>query len=204
MPKKATKRSLQAANTKQRILAAALKLFDEHGVENVSINDISEAAQCSSGNIYHYFKSKDHIIACLNQPRDDEYLEFKERLDSDGQYASLSPVDKLIAFFVFMCTAAARDTDNMSKLYIYALKYKDQNVLLVDKSRDVRNIYIDLLTDIMNGGRLDPDADCDELTQNIVILCRGILMELQIGKGDFDVAEKSRHMISAYLAGILK
>lgn len=204
MPKKETSRSIQAANTKQRILSAAVKLFEQYGVQNVTINDISEAAQCSTGNIYHYFQGKGHIIACLNQPRDDEYTQFKEQLDTDPQYSSLTSEEKLISFFVFVCGSAAKDTENLSNLYIYALKFKEQNILMVDKTRALHNIYSDLFQELIRDGRLDEDADLTSYIQNMVILCRGILMDYQVGKIPFDVEMKARELITAYLKGTLK
>jgi TetR/AcrR family transcriptional regulator len=41
-----------------RILAAAEKLFAEHGFEAVSMNDIAERAEVSKANIFHHFESK--------------------------------------------------------------------------------------------------------------------------------------------------
>lgn len=204
MPKKETSRSIRAAKTKQRILAAAIKLFEQYGVQNVTINDISEAAHCSSGNIYHYFQGKGHIIACLNQPRDDEYLQYKEQLDTDVQYRHLTSEEKLIYFFVFVCTSSVRDKENLSNLYMYALKFKDQNILMVDRTRALHNIYTELFNELMRDGRLDEDTDISALIQNMIILCRGILIDYQVGKMPFDVEQKARELITAYLKGTLK
>ena len=58
---KMTKRAEQAREMKNRILRVAVRLFGERGFANVSISDIAEAAGCSTGNIYHYFRSKEDI-----------------------------------------------------------------------------------------------------------------------------------------------
>ena len=47
---------------RRRIQETALDLFDREGFENVSVEEIAQAAGCSVGNIYHYFKSKEDLF----------------------------------------------------------------------------------------------------------------------------------------------
>ena len=50
---------------RQQILAAAARCFRDHGFHGASIAQISKTAGMSSGHIYHYFESKDAIIAAI-------------------------------------------------------------------------------------------------------------------------------------------
>ena len=58
---------------RRRIQETALDLFDREGFENVSVEEIAQAAGCSVGNIYHYFKSKDELAIQLTQHVDEAY-----------------------------------------------------------------------------------------------------------------------------------
>ena len=62
MEKPLTARKRQALEMRSRIQNVALDLFDRDGFENVAVEQIAQAAGCSVGNIYHYFKSKDELI----------------------------------------------------------------------------------------------------------------------------------------------
>lgn len=56
------------ARSKERvrvILAAALHLFKERGIEHVTTNDIAERAGVPIGSLYRYYSNKDAIIAAL-------------------------------------------------------------------------------------------------------------------------------------------
>lgn len=52
---------------RQRILAAALKLFVEQGYFNTNVPDLSRESKCSVGSIYHNFKNKEEVASALYQ-----------------------------------------------------------------------------------------------------------------------------------------
>lgn len=48
----------KAQETRERILAAAERLFAEHGADGVSMSQLAAAAGVSKGNLFHHFPSK--------------------------------------------------------------------------------------------------------------------------------------------------
>ncbi len=52
----------KAAETRQRILDAAARLFRQAGYASVSLRGIAEAANMKAGSVYYHFKSKEEII----------------------------------------------------------------------------------------------------------------------------------------------
>jgi AcrR family transcriptional regulator len=57
--------SHREAPIRERILAAARDLFLREGFEGVSVRRIAERAGCSPGMIYHFFSSKELLLARL-------------------------------------------------------------------------------------------------------------------------------------------
>ncbi|WP_457594884.1 TetR/AcrR family transcriptional regulator [Hydrogenimonas sp.] len=51
--------------TKETILAAALKLFNEEDTQKATTNHIASAAGISPGNLYYHFRNKEAIIRAL-------------------------------------------------------------------------------------------------------------------------------------------
>jgi AcrR family transcriptional regulator len=56
--KKPTARAQQAAETRDRIVAAAVRCFSEATYEEVAVSDIAKAAGVAHGLLFHYFGSK--------------------------------------------------------------------------------------------------------------------------------------------------
>lgn len=63
---------LSKTNTKERILEAALGLFNRQGFTQVNMKDIAEAAGISPGNLAYHFKSKETILKALYEQLENE------------------------------------------------------------------------------------------------------------------------------------
>ena len=58
-------KDLSQFSPRERILAAALKLFVEQGYFNTNVPDLSRESKCSVGSIYHTFKNKEEVASAL-------------------------------------------------------------------------------------------------------------------------------------------
>lgn len=58
-------KNFESYSPRERILAAALKLFVEQGYFNTNVPDLSRESKCSVGSIYHNFKNKEEVAASL-------------------------------------------------------------------------------------------------------------------------------------------
>jgi AcrR family transcriptional regulator len=54
---------------RERLVAAAIQLLHQQGVERTTLADIANAAEVPLGNVYYYFKTKDDIIAAVIEAR---------------------------------------------------------------------------------------------------------------------------------------
>ncbi len=65
-----------AAENRQRILNAALKLFEQYGVEQVSMNQIANEAQVGPGTLYRRYRNKGEL--CMDLIKDNIVLLFDD------------------------------------------------------------------------------------------------------------------------------
>lgn len=64
---------MAAGSTRERIVEAAIALFNERGTRAVSTNHIAEALGMSPGNLYYHFRNKEEIILAAYQKALAEY-----------------------------------------------------------------------------------------------------------------------------------
>jgi AcrR family transcriptional regulator len=72
------------------ILAAALELFKDHGVEEITTNDIAERAQIPIGSLYRYYPNKDAIISALTESYVDDVAKIFENVGRQPMLEYLS------------------------------------------------------------------------------------------------------------------
>ncbi|MGB7266068.1 MAG: TetR/AcrR family transcriptional regulator [Terracidiphilus sp.] len=59
------RRQRRAAETRVRLFRCALELIAERGLANVTVEDITEAADVGKGTFFNYFASKDHVLGVM-------------------------------------------------------------------------------------------------------------------------------------------
>lgn len=102
-------------NTQDRILNAALALFNEQGTAAVSTNHIAAAINISPGNLYYHFRNKEHIIRALF-----------EKLFAAWDEAFQLPSDRVPGLIDF----EAMITRNYQLIWEYRFAYREMAALL--------------------------------------------------------------------------
>jgi AcrR family transcriptional regulator len=59
------RRERRGAETRLRLFRCALQLFAERGYPNVTVEDITEAADVGKGTFFNYFESKDQVLSVM-------------------------------------------------------------------------------------------------------------------------------------------
>ncbi len=78
----------QKDEIKERIIAVARQEFIANGVKNTSMQRIASLSGIAVGNIYHYFKSKDHLFRCVIHPLLKAFEAYRQNANQSS-YATL-------------------------------------------------------------------------------------------------------------------
>jgi len=60
-----SRRERKKAETRQRILAAAIGVFSAKGIEGTTVEEIASKADAGKGTIYNYFKTKEEMVVAF-------------------------------------------------------------------------------------------------------------------------------------------
>ena len=61
-----SRRERKKSETRQRLLDAAWRLFQEQGYDHTTVAQITEAADVGKGTFYNHFKSKEHLFFAID------------------------------------------------------------------------------------------------------------------------------------------
>ncbi|MBE0695306.1 MAG: TetR/AcrR family transcriptional regulator [Anaerolineaceae bacterium] len=104
--------------TQNRVITVAVDLFNQHGLESVTMEQIAGAVDIAKGTLYNYFPSKEAIInAYLQQTfqeHNDERVEKLRRLPDTRS--------RLVAVFSFLIEGVKRQKQIFEAFMVYRMK----------------------------------------------------------------------------------
>jgi len=189
---------VQSKDVAQRILQAAIKVFDKYGLRKATMRDIAESAGMSKSSLYYYFRDKKKILSSVIRQEAETLI---GKLSMAVQKAA-SPQDKLRAYVI------AR----MSLLFQLSIYYASlteaylEQYAFIEQEReaftDFENSTIqDILSEGINTGVFRV-SDVLTTAKMIIIIMKGLEFRLIIGKSMDDLDETVSTMLDILLQGL--
>lgn len=91
--------SADADQTRERIVAAATRLFYNEGIRAASVDAIAEKAGVTKKTLYYHFRSKDDLIAAYLESRDQPTLDLYARWFNETPGSAADKIRGLFAEF---------------------------------------------------------------------------------------------------------
>ena len=122
----------KSERSKIRIMHAAKGLFEEHGMENVTFNEVAEAADVCRSTVFNHFPTSDDLMAARYES---EIRDIHNRCDEAG----LEGEEFLREFFVNMLQDAAYYPKLMVELTAAALVKDEKKVYLKEIEKMIQD-----------------------------------------------------------------
>ena len=75
--------------TRKKILDSSIRIINQKGFNNTTLNDMCEASGVAIGTFYHYFSSTQDILAEILRIEGEEMLQFSESLEAGSAVEAL-------------------------------------------------------------------------------------------------------------------
>ncbi|WP_027399004.1 TetR/AcrR family transcriptional regulator [Anaerovorax odorimutans] len=201
--KKPNKKKVQGAETKKKLYEIAEKLFTEHDFDDVSVEDITDAAGITKGAFYVHFESKDALIAMLIADyaarADMNYKSFLETLPSD---ISSSEVLLVLIEKITDVLAGTIGYENMKKVYHMLLERTVDTEAVKGYRRELYTLFHNVLEKGIQQGEFRSTLSVDITSRQLVMAIRGISYEWCIRYPEFDLKEQAVEHFKLLLKGI--
>jgi AcrR family transcriptional regulator len=155
---------------RRRIIEAAAKLFDERGVDRVTMADITTASGVRASTLYQYFSKKDDIVwAMVSEIFGEATAQVNERME--GATTALA---KITALLDYMADELAEDSARVRFMAqfdaMYARDWPAERLLTLEAQINPKGFrfFRNLIREGIADGSLNPELDPD-LTLHAVI-----------------------------------
>ncbi len=200
---KSNKRKIQAIKTRQHIYETASKLFAKKSFDEVTVEEIADAAGVSIGAFYHHFKNKQEILAIFYKTLDDEYRDFYEKIQGSPNYSEKNSMEVLAELLLHTVELIAKQgVDFLRVIYPYMLQDTEFGDSIVAPDRSFFAIVREIITIGKNRGEITSEIETEQIISDITILCRGCEVDWCINRGIDTIKDHSRSIITIYLNGI--
>lgn len=199
MEKNYTRRKQRGSETLRKLKDSAIRLINERGYEQVTVEDICADCGLSKGAFYHHFKAKVELVSALEADVNTKLTQVLEEMkDRDI-------LDKLLVLNGILIGSAA---DNGFELARERCIYNLQGQYTKDADSESyavrsREIVRQLLVEAVEKRQLSAELPVEELVELISVFGSGILSNWCVYNGSFPVKDKSNRLFSLMISGVL-
>ena len=179
-------RRRRRAETRQRLMEAALGVFARNGYERATVDEIVREAGFSKGAFYVHFDAKEDIFwAMLEERLTHQQEAFREALDINV------PVAQNLQTILRSLFALSQDDPLWSALFMEFVAHAARNGKVRDKLagmyRGWRAFAVEVLSAGREAGLVRKDLDPEFLASVIIAVIEGSIMQSRFAPGAFDL-----------------
>ncbi|MTJ82285.1 MAG: TetR/AcrR family transcriptional regulator [Telmatospirillum sp.] len=184
---------------RRQILKAAAACFSRKGFHRTSTAEICTEAEMSPGNLFHYFPTKQAIIAALVEEERGQTADYFAQVRDTAD-----PLGEILGFVDIALLYA--DTSDYLRLVIdiSAEAMRDTQIagLVSGADDDVRHALADLLRRAAALGQTDPSLDPEDAARWIVAVIDGIFSRTAVDPGFQPKSQRTmaRRLVARFLA----
>jgi TetR/AcrR family fatty acid metabolism transcriptional regulator len=195
-----TDRSIASADKRARILEAAVRVFARSGYHTSRVGDIAEEAGVAHGLLYHYFPSKDEVLATIFR---ENWRLLVDRIEAVER--SEARADEQLQAVAKMLLRTWRNDPDLVRVMVREVA---RGPGLLDQVDEVHAVFV-AIQRIVERGQAEGAFRSDLDARLVTWIFYGGLEELLTGwvlgrlpDGDEEVARAERTIVDVVCAGI--
>ncbi len=195
----------EALATRSRILDAAERLFQQHGVSRTSLQDIAQAAGVTRGAIYWHFEGKaDLFNAMLTRVT----LPLQEALSRSDDPQLADPLQRIRSSITEALRKTVDDPQirRVFEIATHKVEYVDDLLAVRDLHLNMRNAGVTHiergLKTAMRRGQLPPGTPAHLAALGLHALIDGLIQNWMLDPTAFDLVRVGEQSLDVFLAGL--
>lgn len=189
------KRELKKAQTRQKIAEAAVELFELHGYETTTVQQIAERAAVAKGTFFNYFTSKEELMMELQGA-----VIMKEIETVVGKPGPIVPRLQAILFEYARNYPMSRSVTRAVLQGIYGSD--NMRNLHCLRSDEMENSLVPIVEHAQLKGEVRTDLPAGAIAQLAVQTYFGVLMSWALGQGEQELSDQMALSFEVFVQGI--
>jgi TetR/AcrR family acrAB operon transcriptional repressor len=195
----------EAQVTRSRILDAAERVFERHGVSGTSLNDIAGAAGVTRGAIYWHFRDKADLF---NAMMERVTLPLEQAGRGDGSRAATLDVAQMRDAFVEVLRRIVDDAQlrRVFGIAVHKVEYVGELTAIRDRHLAVRDECLAdtqrTLQRAQRRGELAPGVSARAAALGLHAMFDGLLQNWMLDPRGFDLVRIGTRVLDTYLRGL--
>ncbi|MGN0295421.1 MAG: proline racemase family protein [Lachnospiraceae bacterium] len=192
-----SKKEEEQESKRSRIVRAAWELFGRQGFSETTIQDVADKAQVSMQEFYDNFSAKEDLEDTLGDLFDQKYAELMVSMDP-----KLSHYDRLLYLNqeLFGLIEEKVPFNLVSHLYVNMGKER-QNLL--NRNRFYYKLIPQIIEEGQKTGEFKTSDTSENYAANYASLERGMIYDWCVQGGNYNLKERSRHLLPIYLKSLV-
>jgi TetR/AcrR family acrAB operon transcriptional repressor len=195
----------EALATREQLLDAAERVFQQRGVGHASLAEVADAAGVTRGAIYHHFDSKAELFEAMVERAElpmDAAFETAEASDADD------PLDVLgkQALCALLQLASSPRARRVFEVVFLRCEYTDELAAVEQRHLQDREVCLDLCRGLLDKavarGQLPHDADTRAASHLLYAFIGGLMRDWVQAPNGFDLKAAAPQLVDIFLAGL--
>jgi AcrR family transcriptional regulator len=171
-PQPTGRRQRRAAETRIRLFRCALQLFAERGFQNVTVEDITEAADVGKGTFFNYFETKDHVLGVMAEIQLGKVAEALAHMADDTK-----PIQSVLHhLFLRAAEEPGRSPDLARALISSFLASAGVRKIIAHNMKQGRAMIAQVIATGQKRGEIDPSLKKEEVAIQILQTFMGTVL----------------------------
>jgi TetR/AcrR family transcriptional regulator, fatty acid metabolism regulator protein len=195
-----TARHERAAKTREKLIASSIKLVNEHGYNNTTIDDICADCGISKGAFYHHFNSKMDIVTELEAQVGQE---LSEEVFKDKDASSAQKLQKLLHGLIKGVEESGLEFVRQRSIYNISGAYEN-GASEGSYGFAIKDITAKIIMQGVESGELKENIPVDDIVETVGILMSGLISSWTIFNGQFSITERCEMLSNLIIPGMLE
>jgi AcrR family transcriptional regulator len=166
------RRQRRAAETRLRLFRCALQLIAERGFPNVTVEDITEAADVGKGTFFNYFATKDHVLGVMPEI---QLGKVREAVSAAGQ-GRMTIHTVLHRLMLRLAEEPGRSPDLARALISSFLASEGVRKIIVGRMQEGHKMIAEVVAAGQKRGEIDPRLQKEKVATQLMQAAMGTIL----------------------------